>query len=149
MTTPNHHEDAGIRASDGERDHVIALLREAAGEGRLDVDELEGRLERAHAARTRADLAVLTRDLPRTVPASARPVRRSPQRGEFRRHASVFVLVNVLLFTIWAASGGGYFWPVWPMLGWGIGLAKHASAALRPAALPGAGARTTERPWAG
>ena len=141
MTTPDHDEDREIRASDGERDHVVALLRDAAAEGRLDVDELEGRLERAHAARTRAELAVLTRDLPLPAPTSARPVRRSGQRGEFRRHASVFVLVNVLLLTIWAASGGGYFWPVWPLLGWGIGLAKHASGTLHPAALRAGGGR--------
>ena len=88
MTTPDHDEDREIRASDGERDHVVALLRDAAAEGRLDVDELEGGLERGHAARTRAELAVLTRDLPLPAPTSARPVRRSGQRGEFRRHAA-------------------------------------------------------------
>ncbi|MBA3437053.1 MAG: XRE family transcriptional regulator, partial [Thermoleophilaceae bacterium] len=27
-----------------------------------------------------------------------------------------------LLVAIWALTGEGYFWPVWPALGWGIGL---------------------------
>jgi hypothetical protein len=26
----------------------------------------------------------------------------------------------VLLVSIWVLTGAGYFWPVWPMLGWGI-----------------------------
>ena len=42
-------------------------------------------------------------------------------------HATFYVLVNLLLVGIWAASGGGYFWPIWPILGWGIGLAGHAA----------------------
>jgi hypothetical protein len=31
-----------------------------------------------------------------------------------------------MLIAIWAASGFGYFWPIWPLMGWGIGMAKHA-----------------------
>ena len=27
---------------------------------------------------------------------------------------------------IWAASGAGYFWPIWVILGWGIGIVFHA-----------------------
>jgi class 3 adenylate cyclase len=45
----------------------------------------------------------------------------------FRIHLTFYVLVNVLLIGIWAASGGGYFWPVWPILGWGIAVAAHAT----------------------
>jgi hypothetical protein len=34
-----------------------------------------------------------------------------------------------LLVTIWLlTTPGGYFWPVWPMLGWGFGLASHGLA---------------------
>ena len=35
-----------------------------------------------------------------------------------------------MLIGIWAASGGGYFWPVWSLLGWGIGLGCHAAPLL-------------------
>ena len=45
----------------------------------------------------------------------------------FRIHLTVFLLVNLFLIGIWAAAGGGYFWPVWPILGWGIGVACHAA----------------------
>ena len=41
----------------------------------------------------------------------------------FKTHLTLYALVNVMLIGIWAASGGGYFWPIWPMLGWGIGVA--------------------------
>jgi len=43
----------------------------------------------------------------------------------FKTHLTLYLLVNVFLIGIWAASGGGYFWPIWPILGWGIGLAAH------------------------
>jgi hypothetical protein len=39
----------------------------------------------------------------------------------------IYVLVNSLLVVIWAVTNEGtYFWPMWPLLGWGIGLAMHA-----------------------
>ncbi|HEV3378685.1 MAG TPA: DUF1707 domain-containing protein [Thermoleophilaceae bacterium] len=57
-----------IRASDNEREAAVARLRTAAGEGRLALDELAERLDRAFAAVTRADLERLTRDLPEQRP---------------------------------------------------------------------------------
>ena len=53
-----------IRASDAEREAVVARLQTAAGEGRLALDELAGRLDRALGAVTRSELEVLTADLP-------------------------------------------------------------------------------------
>ena len=53
-----------LRISDSERHQVAELLREAAGEGRLDLDELDQRLEATYAARTYADLVPITLDLP-------------------------------------------------------------------------------------
>jgi Domain of unknown function (DUF1707)/Cell wall-active antibiotics response 4TMS YvqF len=55
------------RASDAEREAVVARLREAAGEGRLTVDELDERIDAAYAATTRAELEPLTADLPDTA----------------------------------------------------------------------------------
>jgi class 3 adenylate cyclase len=48
-------------------------------------------------------------------------------RQSFKIHLTSYVLVNVFLIGIWAASGGGYFWPVWSILGWGMGLAAHGA----------------------
>jgi Domain of unknown function (DUF1707)/Cell wall-active antibiotics response 4TMS YvqF len=53
-----------IRASDAEREAAVARLQTAAGEGRLALEELADRLERALSAATRAELKVLTADLP-------------------------------------------------------------------------------------
>lgn len=52
-------------------------------------------------------------------------IKRLGARREFRLHLTVYVLVNTLLIVIWAATGAGYFWPIWPIAGWGIGLASH------------------------
>ena len=61
-----------LRASDGDRDRVLALLAEAASDGRLTADEHAERVQRACTARTLGELADLTADL---VVASAQPVR--------------------------------------------------------------------------
>lgn len=52
------------RVSHADREAVAERLRHAAGDGRLDTDELGERLEAAFSARTYADLVPLTRDLP-------------------------------------------------------------------------------------
>jgi Domain of unknown function (DUF1707)/Cell wall-active antibiotics response 4TMS YvqF len=60
-------ESAGppaVRASDAEREAVVARLQTAAGDGRLALEELADRLERALSAATRPELEVLTADLP-------------------------------------------------------------------------------------
>ncbi len=53
-----------LRASHQDRDRVVEVLRVAAGDGRLSAEELDQRLEAALTARTYAELAVLTTDLP-------------------------------------------------------------------------------------
>jgi hypothetical protein len=57
-----------VRLSDAERDHVVARLRAAAGDGRLTLDEMEERVGEVYRARTAGDLVPLTADLP--VPAA-------------------------------------------------------------------------------
>ena len=47
------------------------------------------------------------------------------RRREFRIHLRVYVAVNALLVVVWAMNGG-LFWPVFPILGWGLGLSLHA-----------------------
>ena len=113
-----------VLASDAERERTVEELRRHAAEGRLDVAGLEHRTATALAASTRGDLAELTRDLPRRVAdlqhSEGRP---SPVR--------TFLLVQALLVTIWALTGMGYFWPLWPILGWGLFAVPGAGCALR------------------
>ena len=48
------------------------------------------------------------------------------KKREFTAHLLAYVVVNGLLIVIWAAvAGGGFFWPMFPLLGWGIGLLFH------------------------
>jgi len=53
-----------LRASDADREQVAQRLREAAGDGRINLEELEERLTAAYTARTYGELEALTRDLP-------------------------------------------------------------------------------------
>jgi hypothetical protein len=53
-----------LRISDAERHRVAEILREAAGDGRIDLTELDQRLEATYAARTYGDLVPITHDLP-------------------------------------------------------------------------------------
>ncbi len=53
-----------MRISDAERDQVMEVLREAAAQGRITLDELDERLNAVYAAKTYADLEPVTDDLP-------------------------------------------------------------------------------------
>lgn len=57
-------DPARLRVSDADRHQVAEILREAAGEGRLDIEELDQRLESTYAAKVYADLVPITADLP-------------------------------------------------------------------------------------
>ncbi len=57
-------DNDALRASHDDRDRVAELLRVAAGDGRLSLEELDERLERALTAKTYDELAALTTDLP-------------------------------------------------------------------------------------
>jgi hypothetical protein len=65
--------DQAIRASDSERDQVVALLQGHFTDGRLTQAELEERVGAALVARTRDQLGALTADLPDTEIRRARP----------------------------------------------------------------------------
>jgi hypothetical protein len=63
--------------------------------------------------------------------------RRGIRRG-FHIHLTSDLAVQALLVATWAASGAGYLWFAYPLLGWGIGLASHYAAvreSLRDGAL--------------
>ena len=60
-----------VRASDADREAVVARLQTALAEGRIDVDEFGQRAGAAHTAVTTAELAELVADLPGPVPAPA------------------------------------------------------------------------------
>jgi hypothetical protein len=127
-----------LRASDVDRERVLARLRDAHAEGRLDQNDFYERLDAVYEARTYGELDAVTRDLP-PVPLrpaassprpAARPVPAAPQEtvGKSARALRALwlmwltvVLINVV---IWASVSVGtgdlhYFWPLWVAGPWG------------------------------
>ena len=52
--------------------------------------------------------------------------RRVLLRKTVRWHAAIYLVINALLCAIfYLTTPGGYFWPIWSMLGWGVGLIIH------------------------
>ena len=71
-TGPDERAGRGhLRAGHDDRERVIAELKAAFVQGRLDQDELEERTARAVASRTYAELAALTADIPAPAPVTA------------------------------------------------------------------------------
>jgi DNA-binding beta-propeller fold protein YncE len=115
MTTgPGDEKAAGgsdrghLRASHADREQVIAALRAAFIQGRLTRDEFGLRVGRALGARTYAELAALTADLPAALtgpPAHSAPQADIRPRGQrARRVAGILAAVAVLAATISVAS---------------------------------------------
>jgi Domain of unknown function (DUF1707) len=75
---PSRPGPRDLRASDTDRDRVVALLAEAAADGRLAADEHADRVSRAYSARTLGELAALTADL--TAPGD-QPIRVDHRRA--------------------------------------------------------------------
>jgi uncharacterized membrane protein len=53
-------------------------------------------------------------------------IARLKQKSDFRAHLFAYLVVNASFVVIWLATGASFFWPIFPMLGWGIGLVFHA-----------------------
>jgi ferric-dicitrate binding protein FerR (iron transport regulator) len=131
-------EGGGLRASDADRERAAAVLRQHCSAGRLTMDELAERLELAYHARTLDQLFALTNDLPDPEPHPHLPEHLSdlPTVVPRRRRAlaadlAAFAVVNAVLVVVWAATGGGYFWPAWTLVGWAVVVVVHAVAVVR------------------
>jgi hypothetical protein len=118
----------GVRASDAERERTVASLRRAFTAGRLKLDDLERRIERAYGATWRHELRSLTRDLPFEMPVDRRKVVGGIdrfQRAFFRFHAWCYISFNTVLVSMWAWGGGHEFWPAVAIIPGGALLAAH------------------------
>ena len=57
----------------------------------------------------------------------ARAIKRLKKKRDFYAHLLVYCLVNGFLVVIWAVTNvDGFFWPVFLIVGWGIGLVMNA-----------------------
>jgi len=145
---------ASLRASDADRERFVEALGQHHVEGRLTAEELAERTERAYAARTFGELDALGSDLPPLQPPAPQPAhpaapaagwdpaapglpprmrppgpRRAAAKANLLRFLLWYGLLTVVLIVVWAASGRGYFWPVWPILGFMLALGWQAIAA--------------------
>src|SRR3954469_16699573 len=123
----------GVRASDVERDRTVASLRRAYAVGRLKLDDLESRIERAYAATWRSELRGLTRDLAFEMPIDRRRAVGGVdrlQRAMFLFAAWCFVSFNTVMVSMWAWGGGHEFWPALTIIPGGALLAWHRKGSL-------------------
>jgi hypothetical protein len=58
----------------------------------------------------------------------AEALRRLEAKKDFRTHLTVYAAVMGLLIGIWLVSGAGYFWPIWPAMGWGLAIVLHGAS---------------------
>lgn len=134
MSTTTAPTATSVRAGDRDRERTANQLGQALAQGYLAMDEYETRLQATFAAHTTVELRQLVADLPLT-----RLRRNDPQRQASRRraarlgvriHLGAYLAMVVIVLTVWLAvgltAGAWYFWPIWPILGAGIGLASHA-----------------------
>jgi hypothetical protein len=62
-------------------------------------------------------------------PRRALAIKRIEEKHGFRTHVFVYAVVNGMLVLIWYFTGAGFFWPIFPLAVWGIGLIIHAYTA--------------------
>jgi Domain of unknown function (DUF1707) len=108
---PGDQQRASLRASDADREQFVEALRQHHAEGRLTLEELTERTERAYAARTLGDLDALGGDLPPLL---------------------WYGMLTLVVLVVWVMSGAGYFWPIWPILGFAMLLGWQAFNVLGP-----------------
>jgi hypothetical protein len=129
---PRVSANAGLRATDRDRDLVHQVLAEAYADGRLDRAELDVRTEHTAAARTLGELPPLVSDLVVATPVPARSV--VPVGGPALRERAVakyradrrdallgFLVPSLICMFIWLALGAHpFFWPGFVIAGTGI-----------------------------
>jgi hypothetical protein len=100
-----------VRAADADREAIADRLRESHGEGRLDVQEFQERLDRCYQAKTAGELEQLVADLPRE-----RPTERTFRLQRLRMVPLLAVLFGTLVVAaaVWHHGAPG-FWLLVPV----------------------------------
>jgi len=110
-----------VRVTDMDRSAVEARLRLALADGSLTLDELDQRLVGLWQTRTRADLVVLTRDLPVPAPPPPPPPAPKPRGQAMRVLTAIWLSLALVNATIWLIVCLGtlsfvYPWFIWVLL---------------------------------
>jgi hypothetical protein len=108
-----------LRVSDADREAVAAQLRQHTVDGRLTTGEFTDRLDEVFAAKTRRELDATLRELPPLhPPAPARRPAAPPALPRVPGPLAPLAVVGAVLLGLWALTGFGYFWPIWPLMFW-------------------------------
>lgn len=51
---------------------------------------------------------------------------RAQAKYDFYKHLTVYVVINAMLMVINLVTAPGYFWAIWPLVGWGVAIVLHA-----------------------
>ncbi|MBB2946659.1 hypothetical protein FB565_006427 [Actinoplanes lutulentus] len=71
-----------------------------------------------------------------TDPVRARAIRQLHLKRGLQIHALIYVMANIIQVVVWFAyTSEQFFWPLWSILGWGIGLVFHIWAVYSGASL--------------
>ncbi|ORA08309.1 DUF1707 domain-containing protein [Mycobacterium arosiense] len=161
----NLHETPTRLVGTRDREKAADLLGQAFAQGYLQVDEYDRRLQTVFQTHTAQELHELLADLPldriRRHDPRRRAARVAAARRGVRAHLAVYLTMVAIVLTVWAAvaltTEASYFWPIWPILGAGIGLVGHAASIPRvnenrwqpvlSAILAPAWCRGAPRPW--
>jgi hypothetical protein len=110
-------------------DEVTAIIRRALSGSNQDTithDELVDIAQKSGVSAAQLQNAIESHEQERHIDdAKQRVLRR--ERNEFRSHLMSYIIVNGALLLINLLTGPDYLWVLWPMIGWGIGLAFHAA----------------------
>lgn len=119
-------------------EEVSAIVRRAlshtGGSDSVSYEELEEIARQSGIPKSRLDAAIREEETEGQLE-RARELWRRRRKQHFFGHLRAYLIVNgVLVLMCFATTGfrGGYFWAIWPILGWGIGLAFDASNAFYP-----------------
>lgn len=139
---PRDRQNAGLRASDADRDRITAELSTAFADGRLEREELDERTDAVASARTLGDLVPLVADLVPLKSTPQRPSRslvgvspaelelRAQREWESRRRSALFAFLGtgLICWAVWVATffvGGPVFpWPLIVNAVTGVNLAR-------------------------
>ncbi|OBG78122.1 MULTISPECIES: DUF1707 domain-containing protein [unclassified Mycobacterium] len=121
-------------AGNRDRERTADLLGQALAQGYLQLDDYDQRLQAIYQTHTAHELRQLLGDLPldriRRHDPRRRAARIAAARRGVRAHLAAYLAMVVIVLTVWAAvaltTDATYFWPIWPILGAGIGLVSHA-----------------------
>ena len=130
----NLMETTTTLAGTRDREKTADLLGQALAQGYLQIDDYDQRLQAVFQTHTADELQALLTGLPldsiRRHDPRRRAARIAAARRGLRAHLGAYLAMVVIVLTVWTAvaltTDCAYFWPIWPILGAGIGLVSHA-----------------------